>query len=197
VGPAGAGGVPTDSALCMPRRVPALVGCFTGEAAGELLGFFFALGFGLGLGGCCFGGRGRVDDGLFEREERLGRTCGRHGSHLCRKRARPARGRALGDSCGDLLGSAGGAVVFVRVVRFEDGGLCLGDELEVAVLRHGPREGKAVDGVDFAAGVGVVVAHEHGPGGDLVAGLAALRRLGTLEEYAAPVTNLAIILLRK
>ena len=52
----------------MAGRVLGPVGGFTGEAAGEFLGFFFALGLGLGLSRCEFGGGGGVNDGLLETE---------------------------------------------------------------------------------------------------------------------------------
>jgi hypothetical protein len=53
VGPTAAGGIPVDTALGVSGRMLSAVGFFTGEAAGEFLGFLFAFGFGPGL--CCGG----------------------------------------------------------------------------------------------------------------------------------------------
>jgi hypothetical protein len=74
--------MPVDAALGVAGRMPGPVGGLAGEATGQLPGFLLPLGFGLGLGGCRFGGEfslelGRgggllgVDGGLFEGEKNL------------------------------------------------------------------------------------------------------------------------------
>lgn len=93
------------------------VGCLAGEAAGELLGFVFALGLGFGLGcGSLDGGSG-VKDGLLEGEERLNGTHGGDGTNVigCGERARPARGRALGGSGGFEVSGKPAAVALAGI----------------------------------------------------------------------------------